>query len=113
MDIELVKQLEAANDGQSIHLFYDDIVGMYLAFGLSAFYTTMILDPCISYSNALKMPVALLNRGQIQYLRQSVTKVEHHPQAYYRFRLRSKVGTAGYERWMKKTFGDSVGVSKS
>ncbi len=68
----------------------------------SAFCTTMIVEPCISYSDALKMPVALLDRLQIKFLRQSVTKVEHQPQAYYRFRLRSKVGTAGYERWLSE-----------
>ena len=97
---------EAANDGQTIHLFYDDMVGMYLAFGLSAYYSTMVVEPYISYSDVLNMPVALLDRGQINYLRQSVTKMEHRPHAYYRFRLRSKVGTAGYERWMKETFGE-------
>lgn len=104
METELIKQLETENDGQTIHLFYDDMAGMYLAFGLSAFYTTMIVEPCISYSDALKMPVALLDRLQIKFLRQSVTKVEHQPQSYYRFRLRSNVGAAGYKRWMKDTF---------
>lgn len=104
MNIEKIKQLEAANDGQTIHLFYDDMLGVYLAYGLSAYYTTMSVDPIISYSDALGMPVALLNRGVIQYLRQSVTKVEHQPQAYYRFRLRTKVGSAGYERWRKELF---------
>lgn len=104
MDTELIIRTESANDGQTIHLFYDDMVGMYLAFGLSAFYATMIVEPCISYSDALKMPVALLDKGQINYLRQSVTKVEHQPQTYYRFRLRTKVGSAGYERWRKELF---------
>ena len=37
----------------------------------------------------------------------------HYRESYYRFRLRSKVGTAGYERWMKETFGDSVEISKA
>lgn len=104
MDIELVKQQESLNDGQSIHLFYDEIVGMYMAFGLSAYYTTMSVEPVISYSDALGMPVALLSRDVVKYLRQSVTKVEHQPQAYYRFRLRTKVGSAGYERWRKELF---------
>ena len=104
MDKEIIKQLETANDGQTIHLFYDEMVGMYLAFGLSAYYTTMVVEPFISYSNALEMPVALLDRLQIKFLRQSVTKVEHQPQAYYRFRLRTKVGSAGYERWRKELF---------
>lgn len=56
--------------------------------------------------------MALLDRNQIRLLRQSVTKLEHQPQTYYRFRLRSKVGTAGYERWLSETFGDRVGISK-
>ena len=59
---------------------------------------------CILY--AMNIPVALLDRGQINYLRQSVTKIEHCPHAYYRFRLRFKVGTAGYDRWLKDTFRD-------
>lgn len=104
MDKEIIKQLETANDGQTIHLFYDDMVGMYLAFGLSAYYSTMVVEPCISYSDVLNMPVALLDRLQIKFLRQSVTKVEHQPQSYYRFRLRTKVGEAGYERWRKELF---------
>ena len=45
MDIESVKQIESANDGQTIHLFYDEVVGVYLAFGLSAYYTTMSVSP--------------------------------------------------------------------
>ncbi len=104
MDIELIKEKESANDGQTIHLFYDNTVGMYLAFGLSAYYSTMSVDPVISYSDALGMPVALFDRGLVQYLRQSVTKVEHQPQAYYRFRLRTKVGEAGYRRWRNERF---------
>ena len=83
MDIELVKQLETANDGQTIHLFFDEMVGVYLAFGLSAYYTTMVVTPYVSFSEALQMPVALLRKGHINSLRQ-------------------KVGTAGYERWMEQ-----------
>lgn len=106
MDIELVKEKENTNDGQTIHLFYDETVGVYLAFGLSAYYSTMVVEPYMSYSGALKMPVALLDHGLIQYLRQSVTKMEHQQKSYYRFRLRTKVGEAGYKRWLKDTFGD-------
>lgn len=111
INIEEIKQLETANDGQTIHLFYDDMLGVYLAYGLSAYYTTMILNPIISFSDALKMPVVLLDRLQIKFLRQSVTKLEHKPKSYYRFLLRSKVGTAGYKRWCKETFGDAMGAA--
>lgn len=107
-NIEEIKQLETANDGQTIHLIYDEMVGLYLAYGLSAYYSTMVLTPNISFSNALMMPVALLSPGEIAYFRQSLTKVEHQPKSYYRFRLRTKVGEAGYRRWCKETFGDQA-----
>lgn len=101
-----MKQIESANDGQTIHLFYNEVVGVYLAFGLSAYFTTMVISPFLSFSDALKMPVVLLTRTHIMVLRQSVTKVEHQQMSYYRFRLRTKIGDAGYERWQKETFGD-------
>ena len=102
MDLELVRQLETANDGQSIHLFFDETVGVYMAFGLSAYYSTMVVTPYVSFSKALQMPVALLRRGHINALRQSMTKLEHTPNSYYLFRMRQKVGDAGYERWMSQ-----------
>lgn len=113
MNLEVIKQLETANDGQTIHLFYDEMIGLYLAYGLSAYYTTMVLTPNITFSDALMMPVVLLDKSQIRFLRQSMMKLEHQPKSYYRFRLRTKIGDAGYKRWLKETFGDSVGISKA
>lgn len=101
MDKELIKQLEAANDGQSVHLFYDDMAGLYLAFGWSAYYTTMVVNAHVSYSDALQMPVVLLRKGHVNSLRQAMTKLEHTQQSYYHFRLRSKVGNEGYDKWLK------------
>ena len=102
MDKELMMQQEAANDGQTVHLYYDDMVGVYLAFGLSAYYSSMVVTPYVSFSETLQMPVALLRRGHVNALRQAMTKLEHTPHSYYRFCLRQKVGDAGYERWKTK-----------
>lgn len=108
MDIELIKQLEAANDGQTIHLFYDDMIGVYLAFGLSAYYTTLVVTPYVSLSETLQLPVALLRKGHVNALRQSTTKLEHDPHSYYRFRLNQKVGDAGYEKWLSHSLEKTV-----
>ena len=102
MEKDKILQLEAANDGQTVYLFYDDMAGLYLAFGLSAYYVTMVTDPFMSYSKALDMPVALLNRSHIKALRQSLTKVEHVQKSFYVFRMRQKIGDAGYETWGNK-----------
>lgn len=59
----------------------------------------MVTDPLMSYSKAIDMPVALLKRFHILVLRQSMTKVEHVQKSYYVFRMRQKIGDAGYDRW--------------
>ena len=99
MEKDKILQFEAANDGQTVNLFYDDMAGLYLAFGLSAYYVIMVTDPFMSYSKAMDMPVALLNRSHIKVLRQSLTKVEHVQKSYYVFRMRQKIGDADYDKW--------------
>ena len=56
----------------------------------------------MSYSDAMDMPVALLKRSHILLLRQALTKVEHVQKSYYVFRMRQKIGDAGYETWKKR-----------
>lgn len=102
---DFVLEKESVNDGQSVFLFYDERYGMYTAFGWSAFYTTMVVDPLISYSDELQMPVALIKRKLIQTLRQSLTKVAHEEKKYYVFRLKRKIGDAGYQKWVKDNLG--------
>ena len=102
MDKELILKQEGANDGQSIFLYYDAMAGVYTAYGLSAYYTTMVTEPYMSYSEAMEMPVALLRREHILYLRQSLNKVEHTQKSSYLFKLKTAVGDAGYSRWKKK-----------
>ena len=93
---------EVGNDGRTIYLYYDGMAGLYLAFGLSAYYVTMVTDPYMSYSDDMQMPVALLRRDHILLLRQGLEKVEHRTRHSYRFRMRTTVGDAGYDGWARK-----------
>ena len=54
------------------------------------------------------MPVALLRKGHVNLLRQAFEKVEHTQKSYYRFRLRTKVGDVGYQRWLTKSLEKTV-----
>ena len=99
IDKEIIIKNETENNGQSLFLYYDDVAGMYMAFGLSAYYTTMVTDPYMSYSEAMQMPVALLRREHVLSLRQSLKRIEHTIRSYYCFSMRENVGKAGYERW--------------
>lgn len=60
MNIEKIILQEAENDGQTVNIYYDEMIGKYVAYGLSAFYLTMVVNPILSYSDKLGMPVAIL-----------------------------------------------------
>ena len=102
MEMEKITLHEAGNDGKTVFLYYDDLAGLYLAFGLSAYYTTMVTEPYMSYSEELQMPVALIRREHVLALRQSLKKVEHEQRKFYQFELKLPVGEAGYDRWAQK-----------
>ena len=101
----IILEKETSNDGESVFLFYDERCGIYTAFGWSAYYSTLVVDPILSYSDELQMPVALIQRDLIHSLRQSLTKVEHEVKKRYVFRLKNKIGSAGYQKWVKDNFG--------
>lgn len=99
MDKELALQKESENDGQSIFLFFDEFYDLYVAFGLSAYFSTMVVDPYLTYSGSIDMPMAFFSKAQIRIMRQSLTKVEHTPGLSYEFRTRIPLGKNGYEKW--------------
>jgi hypothetical protein len=102
MDKNAIFLQEAANDGQTIFLYYDGMSGVYLAYGLSAFYTTLVTEPYLSFSDEMQMPVAILTKKHVLYLHQSLHTEEHVVKSFYRFKLKTLVGDAGYEKWLQK-----------
>ena len=110
MDKDRISLQEETNDGQSVFLYYDAMAGVYLAYGLSAYYTTMVTDPYMSYSELMHMPVALLRRNHIKDLRQSLVKLEHTEKQFYRFQMRQQIGKEGYERWVQALLAKQYAV---
>lgn len=110
MDKEKILQQEKNNDGQSVFLYYDEMIGMFVSYGLSAYYTTMVTEPCLSFSEELQLPVALLRRNHILYLRQSLVKEEHIPHVFYKFSTRLPIGEVGYAKWAAKIKAKHEGI---
>lgn len=90
---------ESTNDGQSIFLYFDDFYDLYVAFGLSAYYSTMVVDPYLTYSESRNLPIAFFDKAQIRIMRQSLKKVEHTQGHSYEFRMRISIGKGGYDKW--------------
>lgn len=103
MNRELVLINENIESSQHVHLYFDNEVGFYVAYGMSAYLICRVVDPVCSYSTALQMPVALLNRAQINTCRRSLVKLEHTEHVYYKFQMNfSMPKDKNYENWVEK-----------
>lgn len=102
MDKEQILAAEASNDGKSVYLYFNEDVGFYTAYGLSAFFVCHLVDPIRSFSTSLGLPCVLINGYQIQELRRSLSKREHIVHRYYSFELKRSIGQSGYEAWAEK-----------
>ena len=58
---ENISRNEIFNDGKTIHLYYDGMIGLYVAYGISAFLLCKYASAKPSYSDDMQMPVAVIN----------------------------------------------------
>lgn len=100
MDKELITENEVKNDGKTINLYFNPEVGLYVAYGFSAFFAAHIVDVISAFSEDLQMPVALMRKPDVSELRLSTVKHQHDYHQYYRLELKQKLGLKDYSRWV-------------
>ena len=99
MDKELITRNELENDGKTIHLYFNTEIGLYVAFGFSAFFASHIVDVITAFSEELRMPVALMRKPDVTELRLSTIKHVHDYHEYYRLELKHELALDDYVRW--------------
>ena len=99
MDKDTITLNEVNNDGKTIHLYFNTEVGLYVAYGFSAFFASHIVNVITAFSEDLMMPVALMRKQDVSELRMSTIKHEHQYHVYYQLELKHKLSLADYSRW--------------
>lgn len=103
MNSDIIKQNEDINIGKYIHLYFNEEIGMYTAYGLSAYLVTYVVDPILSFSPSLQMPVALLKQELVDTCRRSLMKRQHRELDYYLFEMGNCLSKdVNYDRWEMK-----------
>lgn len=72
---------EVNNSGDRIHLYFNGWIGLYLAYGVSAYLLSKETDVSPSYSEDMQMPVAVINSVHYDILKQKLEvlkKVENY-----------------------------------
>ena len=99
MTKEDITKNEMENDGKTIHLYFNTEVGLYVAFGFSAFFAAHIVDVITAFSEDLHMPVAMMRKPDVTELRLSTVKIVHDYHKYYRLELKKEMPLDDYVRW--------------
>ena len=103
MDKETITINEVQNDGKTIHLYFNTEIGLYVAYGFSAFFASHIVNVITAFSEDLMMPVALMRKPDVTELRLSTIKHVHNYHVYYRLELKKELALDDYTRWANST----------
>ena len=99
IDKELIVSNEEQNDGNTIHLYFNSEIGLYVAYGFSAFFAAHIVDVITAFSEDFEMPVALLRKPDVSELRLLTVKKQHDYHEYYCLTLKHSIPLDNYTRW--------------
>ncbi len=99
IDNQTILNNELENDGWTINLYFNTQVGLYVAYGFSAFFAAHIIDVITAFSEELEMPVALMRKPDVDELRLSTEKQQHDIHRYYALRLKHAIPLDDYVRW--------------
>ena len=67
---------EVNNTGDRIHLYFNGSVGLYVAYGISAFLLSKETKVTPKYSDDMQMPVVVINVGHYDQLEQRLEVLE-------------------------------------
>ena len=65
---ENITKNEILNDGKTIHLYFNGMIGLYVAYGISAYLLCKYAKAKTSYSEDMQMPVAVINAEHYEAL---------------------------------------------
>ena len=73
---EIITRNEVFNDGKTIHLYFNGLVGLYAAYGVSAFLLSRMTEVSAAYSVDMQMPVVVLNSTHYELIKQQLEVVK-------------------------------------
>lgn len=95
---ENITRNEIFNDGKTIHLYFNGLMGLYAAYGYSAFLLYKHTIVAASYSESMQMPVVVMNSAHLDELKKQLEIVKQG-KGYYCLTVEEGVDEKEYEAW--------------
>ncbi len=100
---DIITQNEVQNDGKTIHLYFNTEIGLYVAYGFSAFFVSHFVEVITAFSEDLQMPVVLLRKEDVNELCLSTNKHWKDNHDYCKMELKNEIPLDDYSRWAYTT----------
>ena len=95
---ENITKNEIFNDGKTIHLYFNGMIGLYVAYGISAYLLCKYAKAKPSYSDDMQMPVAVINAEHYETLEEQLG-LEKTFKNYRCLQVETAYDENEYEEW--------------
>lgn len=113
MDVSYILQKEECNAGDTIHLFYNPEISVWIAHGKSAFALRIYLkslgyDNLRIYSPSLQMPVTIIGEDSVKRLKALHSFNVNSSTEYVNFNSKNDFNEIDFQKWVEKLKKESV-----
>lgn len=98
---EIITLNEVQNDGRTIHLYFNNLAGVYTAYGYSAYLLNKEVNANSTYSQSLQMPVVVISASHFDDLTRTLRLVKYE-KGYYQFTAETTLDNVEYSKWAKQ-----------
>ncbi len=107
MNTELITLNEVKNDGSLIYLYFNEVTGLWMAFGLSAYGLRLFgksegFSTVRCFSQSLQMPCTVANQGVVGALLLKGTVLSHPTETALSVQMPDTVNMSSYAIWVSK-----------
>lgn len=102
MDGSQITINEVMNDGKVVHVYFNNLTGLYMVFGLSAYIAMKHIGGVESYSEQLQMPVVQMTKKQTGKLYSTLHVVNDPKKGHILIELEQNIDESGYTGWASK-----------
>ena len=95
---ENITRNEILNDGRTIHLYFNGMIGLYASYGYSAFLLYKNTPVAASYSVSMQMPVVVMNSAHVDELKKQLEIVKQG-KGYYCLTVEEGIDEKEYDEW--------------
>ena len=106
MDGSQITINEVMNDGKVVHLYFNNLTGLYMAVGLSAYIAMKHIGGVESYSEQLQMPMVQMTKAQYEELCVKLHVQKDAKKGYVLIEAADAIDEADYQNWASKLRND-------